>query len=479
MYARQRRHEQRGSISLLGALGILAGITTLVGVMQLANAKILDRHLDNYAESMAPVALRSELALSADMIKQGISVEVAKETLQNALNRVSKSGSVQVNLTFGNVKNGVFEPLGGDPNGALAKNPKAGLADGQNPPDFSAVALQLVGPSTYGFVPQGKAIYGLPEAAQEDGNMASCFCQNRYNACLASNIDTSSYPQDLQQAIGSPSSDTRKDYCMFGYMPSTNSGSVGKYQSMSVPIQFIGKMSSKDESGVIRKLVNDDQKDLWLAVNEQHPIQVKNGQNPFPNYFYNFFKDTWVQMETRLPAQKPNTSIFSPEMENLKLRDVRGPKGDYETFNDAWIAGNKTVQANGYYYVGQVGTCIRGTNQSNSPNISSLQDDVKNAAKSSTDSAVQRCLSYYDKVGDNWGTIFGFIPVHESVYRYMQQSCVDFNRYKATRISFFEWMLMSWTWPFIDWKTSYQNLSCATSQMRWYGSFIWGGWKKV
>jgi len=59
--------KQKGSISLFGALSIIMGITALVGIMELANAKILDRNLDNYAKSLAPVALQSEMALSKKM----------------------------------------------------------------------------------------------------------------------------------------------------------------------------------------------------------------------------------------------------------------------------------------------------------------------------------------------------------------------------------------------------------------------------
>ncbi|MDX1352906.1 MAG: hypothetical protein R3254_07835, partial [Thiomicrorhabdus sp.] len=71
MKASKHLAKQKGAISLLGASMIALGLVSFEQVLQYGNAKILDRELDNYARTVASVALRSELAITKAGIDAG------------------------------------------------------------------------------------------------------------------------------------------------------------------------------------------------------------------------------------------------------------------------------------------------------------------------------------------------------------------------------------------------------------------------
>jgi hypothetical protein len=165
----KKLRKQRGSITLLGIGSIVLSLFAFNQVTEFANAKILDRELDNYALDLATVALRSELAITKEGIDTGaMSVTQTTTTVNEILGMAKqytsgyknkegeepKEVNLAAKITFGNFdKDGAFVPLESDSN-----NPKAA----KEPPDFSAVALQLTSSHNFhSYVPQGKAIYGL------------------------------------------------------------------------------------------------------------------------------------------------------------------------------------------------------------------------------------------------------------------------------------------------------------------------------
>lgn len=129
------------------------------------------------------------------------------------------------------------------------------------------------------------------------------------------------------------------------------------------------------------------------------------------------------------------------------------------------------------YYVGQAGTCIAGTNEQNAPKISAMQRLVNGSSIASlkTESTVNRCLSYNQRVDRDWATIWNIFKVPTPVNGYLQTSCADFNRYEETRVNFWQWLSNSFTWRFKQPERSYEGLDCAMRNMRWYGSFFWAG----
>lgn len=463
---------QKGSITLFGAMAIVFGLSALVGVLELANAKILDRHLDNYATTIAPVALRSQLTLSKSMIDEGVAtVNISQDIAQEYLNKVTDSGSISVHMTFGNLVgegvNEVFVPLEHN-----AETPKAGISAGETPPKFSAIALQLIGESTFGLVPEGKAIFGLPEGLDED--LASCFCEQRFNSCQAATIDTAGLPADLGNLI----TNDREAYCDYGYAPNYPGTSESKYEGIDVPVQFLGKSESKDHTGFFQNIQTDMESSLFESIKNHHPVKVDHGLHPFPTYHYSIFSDSFINTFTdRLYAQRVDyfAGMFGMgayvRNDELKLSDIHSSRrAEYQDFGGF----SQKVQGNGHFYVGRKGMCVSGTNASNVPNISALQVSVDDYPDERTDSEVKRCLSYTPETQMNLMPFFGGVDP-----RWAQFSCVDFNRQNTAKVGFFGWMMMSWTWPFIDWERSYEGLGCATRKMRWRGFGIWGGWINV
>jgi len=349
------------------------------------------------------------------------------------------------------------------------------------------------------FHPVGRAIFGLPAQAVEDGDLASCFCNNRYEACLKVPLDTT-LPLAVQQAMGSPDTPQRKNYCDFGLTPSLNDGegiSWSKYPTVPISAQWLGKTEARDETGFIRKLITSKDQATFERVKDNLPIRVDNS-NPFPNYFYNLWSGHWnkVPWDKRFYALEHDGDV-------MRRKDVtRSLRGKYTYRYRFFPSLRSKVYANGWFYVGRKGTCIANTTAADVPYISATVEDpaqlptFNNKRRflffaterdypyvgENVQNEIRRCLSYKGKIGNEWSTLFGVVPIpftHRNKYAYFQNSCVDYARQKATRVTFFQWMIMSWTWPFIDWERQYQALDCTTRKMRWYGWFHWGYWRSL
>ncbi len=69
------------------------------------------------------------------------------------------------------------------------------------------------------FRPVGRAIYGLSASDIDSPDMASCYCDARYNACLVA--------EETHSVMGAPNSGDRKRYCETGIAPSVGGFLVG------------------------------------------------------------------------------------------------------------------------------------------------------------------------------------------------------------------------------------------------------------
>jgi hypothetical protein len=438
MYARQRRHAQRGSISLLGALGILAGISALVGIMELANAKILDRNLDNYAQSLAPVALRSEIALNAIMIQNGVSRNIAKETVQGALDSVTPKGTVQVHLTFGNIVDGVFVPLSSN-----ANNPKQNLSAADTVPDFAAVAVQLIGQSTFGLVPEGRAIYGLTNDDKDSPEVASCYCDNRYDDCMQQ--------PEANNVMGDPNSHDRQQYCETGFAPSNSGGLFGaffggspKYTAVD-SVQFSPQWVGKAYTDGTPQTNTTSQ--AWQNVQVDAPLVISNGTNPFPEAGWNAGSAIWVT-----PGQ---TMQFTT----------------HDFFGRAQVN-----EINGTFYVGRSGTCAY---PSTGFFFFGILKDIQTFMTGNTD-----CLRYTANPTSQYHFANFLQPFMNSISKGLganqhYYSCRDFSGLTSSRNGLIQIMRRIWTSPLQNWGSFYQQTGCSAKQMRQFSFLIWSGWKEV
>ncbi len=397
------------------------------------------------------------------------------------------------------VKEGIDKRNCADP-----AHPKEGLADNEDPVPFDAVSVEIRDTSgLLNFHPVGRALYGLPPEAENDGNLASCFCNNRYAACMKTPLDPL-LPPGIRQAMGAADSPQRRKYCDFGLAPKiTDNLGVDwvKYPTVPISAQWLGKNEEKDTTGFIRKLMRDGDRAAFERAKSNLPIRI-NKKNPFPEYFYNLWTGQWnhIPWDKRFYALEHDGDVMKRRDVNRKVRS----QYNYRRLN---VLGFSTdlpedkVYANGWFYVGRKGTCIAGTHIEQVPDISAVVEDPTKLPTfnnrrhffffsteldypyigKQVQPEIQRCLSYKGKIGNEWATLFGVVPIpftHRNKYAYFQNSCVDFARQKATRVTFFQWMIMSWTWPFIDWERQYQALDCTTRKMRWYGWFHWGYWRQ-
>lgn len=444
MTPRQRRHAQQGSIGLLGILSILASITALVGVMQLGNAAILDRHLDNYAQSLAPVALRSEIALSKTMVDNGVTtISVAKDTLQSAVDSLTQPGSVKVKITFGNISNGVFTPLTTN-----ASNPKAGLSATDTVPGFTAVAVQFIGPSTYGFVPEGRAIYGLTAQDQDSPDVASCYCDARYDQCLQQ--------PKMNSAMGDVDTKERQRYCETGIAPSVSGGMMGMFfggapqypdaDTVRFSPQWVGKPY---ENGAVK---TDTTSTGWQTIEQDAPLTVSNGVNPFPEASWDAATSNW--MEGNFPMQftgyKNVTSFF----------------GTFKQYKNPW-------KVDGTFYVGRSGTCAY---PSNGFFFFGVMSDVQTYMTGNTD-----CLRYTANPTSKYDYANFLQPFMNAINsstgaNQHYYSCRDLTGLQSSRSGLIQIMRRIWTSPLQVWSRTYGDTGCSAKQMRWFGSSIWNGW---
>jgi hypothetical protein len=494
----QRLKYQKGAITLLGAASIGVSLFAFDQVLEFGKVKLLDRKLDNYARDIAVVALRSELAITQNM-DRGITNTTVNDILGQKMVMAGDGKNLDKKITFGKLINGEFVPCDLYPEEEVkctdSSNPRNVSGD-EIPADFSMVVVQIWSEANefYGFTPQGRAIYGLDEEDAEGTELANCFCDNRYESCLIAQADNGLYvnpptmPLSLSGIMGAPGSETRKNYCEFGYVES-HPGDVNKtkYPSVELSPQWLGKDTNDDGTKLI-DMDNATQLANFKIVANQQPLEVDTGVDPFSKNRWDFWMLSWFF---------GSSGYYAKDWTGHDLKEnnsyVSSYKASYALDSDGRSWTEDEVFVDGLFYVGRKGTCVNGTTSSDVPNISGGLTDIKNVAQSTSDPEVSRCLSYKKKVGETTVTKnCGFNPMcwfsnplgtyqeSQSVNGYAQQSCIDFNSNSKTRMNFFQWMMSLFFSPFIDQSESYVHLDCAVKKMRFFtlklpfiGSFTW------
>ncbi|QKI88605.1 hypothetical protein [Thiomicrorhabdus xiamenensis] len=311
-------HRQKGVITLMGVGGIVAALFAFELVMQYSKLKIIDHELDNYARSVAEVALRSEMALTKKGLESGGMSLAASEVMSNAVLAqvgydASSDGldgvdfdSLNKEITFGNfASDGHFYALGeenpdyaesagfgtykSNPRLALQEMIDSGGTDVDSLPKFNAVAVQLWTNDNFMgvYTPQGRALYGALPSDKE------CFCDVRYESCVGGELTKADilerlYPSEppglvkgllggllgggafpehslteaeadaIASAIAIPNSDARKNYCEYGFTathPSRVDESKYPYIDFALRQGWIGIPPIEEDSGVILNLL--------------------------------------------------------------------------------------------------------------------------------------------------------------------------------------------------------------------------------
>ncbi|MDG6774905.1 hypothetical protein QCB45_11220 [Thiomicrorhabdus sp. ZW0627] len=437
--------KQRGVVTVLGIASIVVSLFAFQQVMEFGNMKLLDRKLDNYAKTVASVALRSELAITKEGMDAGtIPVDQTDQVVDSLLTKVGMyiqaSDSNAVNLykkiTFGNFDaDGNFVALTSD-----ASNPKA--ADPV--PDFSAVAVQLwSSDSFYGFTPQGKALYGLSKTDQDSDS--DCYCKNRYNSCVSAEISTtdlSMLPTGDADAISVANSAARKSYCRYGWTATLAAKTKYPYAEFNNP--WIGKpLDSSNMFSFFSTSYSDSA--VFNDVLSQKPVSVVDGVDELNQSSSMCF----CMPSGGRTIYGDNNSSTAMVYDDAYLSD-RSQYRCEKSFSSAgqscsdasgggWFSPKEKVYFSDAVYVGYEGTCIAGT----------------------SGASVSSCLSY-----DDSGTT-----------RY--ESCLDIVRREATSMNFFERMIAFFFGPWLDWGKSYEGLNCEMKKMKYVGWFFWGGWVDV
>ncbi|WP_319380741.1 hypothetical protein [Thiomicrorhabdus sp.] len=298
-------------------------MTAIIGfglIMEYAKLKIIDRELDNYARTVAETALRSEMAITKKMLDEGTVPVNQTDIVSSAV--LAQSGyvieggegtnrQIHKRITFGNFADtdACRDPNSGDkescfiPLESNADNPKAA----EPPPEFSAVAVQLwTDDYFYGYVPQGKALYGLLDDKE------GCYCDTRYEACLKGELSeadiyaglrpdmtrdlldilnlklitdhsiTEAEGHAIAQAISVPNSEARKNYCEYGYTatsPIDSQATKYPYVSFDKKQGWVGNVPNAADNGWLLSLVyasGYSQVD-YDRILEQKPVFVTEG----------------------------------------------------------------------------------------------------------------------------------------------------------------------------------------------------------
>ncbi|MBN2646291.1 MAG: hypothetical protein JXR44_00735 [Thiotrichales bacterium] len=336
---------QTGAITLFGVGGILAALFAFQLVLQYSNLKIIDRELDNYARSVAEVALRSELAITKEILENDPTALTKADFMANAV--VAQAGynanssgldgiipTLNKEIVFGNfASDGKFYALGEanpdypqsinfaafqfNPRQALKQKIDGGQSDFENLPQFNAVAVQLwTNDDFFGFTPQGRALYG----AQND---KECYCDVRYAQCVKGELTreellsgfypnqppglvkgllggllsgsvvpqhslTAAQADAIASAIAVPNSAARKNYCEYGFTAtSPNDANRSKYPYIDFTTRqgFIGIPPIEDNNGLIGNLLvesNYSRADYQNSLG-QLPIFIFDGTDSLSN----------------------------------------------------------------------------------------------------------------------------------------------------------------------------------------------------
>lgn len=444
---------------MLGVASIAVSLFAFNQVMEFGNAKLLDRKLDNYARTVASVALRSELAITKKAIDEGaIPANKTSLVVDDLLTQVGMytqaTDDIAVNLnktiTFGNFdENGDFVELDSD-----SSNPRAA----ENPPDFSAVAVQLWSDqnSFYGFTPQGKAIYGLDAENIDDQD---CYCKNRYESCRGADLS------DVAWA-GEPYSESRNNYCNYGYTDSKISNAdETKYPLATFDDAWIGRAPDTVNFFMFFTQGYDDAS--FARVLGHKPLLIADGKDPLyeAGGMFSAMEGMMSMMcpcmgstDEKLAYEQTLSSgwFSSGSFRDYNKSDIvpSANTSDYRCLDSgmfgstvrscsdsSWGSSNWPVVLNDPFYIGYQGTCVPGTDSGNL--------------------AMSRCLAYEE----------------DGVSRY--QSCLDIERNSSMQMNFFERMMAFFFGPVLNWERSYEGLNCEMKKMRYKGWMFWGGWQDV
>lgn len=451
--------KQKGMVTIMLVGVIAVGLFGFDQVMQYSKAKVLDRELDNYARTVAQVALRSELAITKAGIDAGTMSADQTNTVVNELlskvNMVVQAGegetaNLNKKITFGKLDaNDNFIPLESD-----ASNPKGA----EVPPEFSAVAVQLWSTdSFYNYTPQGRAIYGL---GNENENDQGCYCKNRYTACL---------DVDLTEAELSPiasadalqimvkGSTARENYCRYGYAPSSPASvAQSKYPLAMFDDGWIGRTPEEVNFFMFYTQGYDDA--AFSRILEHKPLNIVDGLDPLyqtggfmagmqtmmSNMFGSFFGGASCNSSgDKNGCEKDQSTLtkseISPSSSQSSYRCDRGFIGVSNCDASGFGSSNWKTLLNDAFYIGYEGTCNSQT-----------------SAKASL-----RCLSYNDSGTERF------------------ESCLEIERRSSLQMNFFERMMAFFLGPILNWERAYEGLDCEVKKMRYVGWLFWGGWQEV
>ncbi|QBZ83753.1 hypothetical protein GHNINEIG_01815 [Hydrogenovibrio crunogenus] len=435
------REKQKGSISLMGVMAMVASFSAFYLVMEMGNKMIEDRNFTNYAKSLAPIALRTELAITREMVKEG-TAKTSQDVVSEYLSQLGlKAGSsFSFKLTFGNM-----EPSGNgeqDVFNALPQNaerPKMSTATGEDPPVFSAIKVVLENKGgLLDFHPKGIAVYGLSSDSRDSGNVASCYCDVRYEACLLQEPGTDS------GAMGNIGSDQRKSYCETGYAPVKKKFTMfppfivesAKYSSVNLSPQWVGKAYKNQETGT----ATDETTTAWQRVQASKPVEISNGVNVFPLASWNAATTRWTTPAETLIGK---TSSFSSSSVNGSFYIGRSATCAHPS--GGWFFFNMFSSMMDWFSGGGTDDCLVYTGDLN------YKRDYPTVMK-----------AFLDMVASSTGS-------NEYLY-----SCRDFVGIREARGGFIQWFTRLWTSPFVDWTQSYGETGCVSRKMRWFGPESFG-----
>lgn len=460
--------KQKGSITLLGALGIMAAISGMYATLELGDKMMKKAQYDAHAKALAPVIMRAEMALTQAMVENGLVNQprlLAEDMLKNGLGLIPGS-DVDLNITFGNIQH-LDQPETVDrgngqsiqvhnkfvPLASHADNPK-NIAQGETLQKFNAVAVELKSkPSGIfrNFAPSGKAIYGLSDQEENSPEMGSCFCDARFEACMQAS--------KTNDVMGEVDSGDRSRYCETGMAPAVGSffsfffGGKPKYpdaDEVKLSPQWVGKAYDGSMGGN----PTDQNSAAWQAVNQAKLLNIDNGQAPFPEAGWNASKGEWL-----------------PGNHNLTFSGVENIKTIFGVFPKYRSNG----KVDGEFYVGRSGTCAY-------PDKGFLpfrmMSKVKEFMLGNKD-----CLRYTTTVPAKYDfgrSIVEFMTnIGNSLTGANQHyySCRDFSGIPQSRNGLLQTMRQIWTNPILDWTKSYQRSDCTVKTMHHYGFWIFGGWR--
>ncbi|MDX1347252.1 MAG: hypothetical protein R3189_03255 [Thiomicrorhabdus chilensis] len=469
---KQRLRKQRGAITLLGVASIAVSLFAFNQVMEFGNAKLLDRKLDNYARTVASVALRSELAITKKAIDEGaIPANQTSLVVDDLLTQVGMyvqdtndvTHNLEKKIIFGNFAD---ESICNSSDEEIRKNCFIPLESGEfNPkaedpvPDFSAVAVKLTSSESFlggVYTPEGKALYGL-DADNVDNQ--DCYCKNRYESCRGADLS------DVAWA-GEPYSDSRDNYCNYGYTDSKISNAdETKYPLATFDDAWIGRAPDTVNFFMFYTQGYDDAS--FARVLGHKPLLIADGKDPLyeEGGMFSAMEGMMSMMcpcmgstDEKLAYEQTLSSgwFSSGSFRDYNKSDIvpSANTNDYRCLDSgmfvsavrscsdsSWGSSNWPVVLNDSFYIGYQGTCVPGTDSGNL--------------------AMSRCLAYEEN----------------GVSRY--QSCLDIERNSSMQMNFFERMMAFFFGPVLNWERSYEGLNCEMKKMRYKGWMFWGGWQDV